>query len=143
MRVMVLVKGDDASAAGVLPSEQVLTEMAAFNEELVKAGVMLDGGGLAPSSAGARVRFSGTERTVVRGPFAEPTALVAGYWLWKVDSLDEAIAWVKRIPNPTGGESEIEIRPLFEADDFGEAFTPELREREERLRAELEGQQGA
>ena len=142
MRVMVLVKGDENSEASALPSEQVLTEMAAFNEELAQAGVMLDGGGLAPSSAGARVRFSGTERTVVRGPFVEPTALVAGYWLWQVDSLDEAIEWVKRVPNPTGGESEIEIRPFFEAEDFGAELTPELRAKEAELRAQSERQRG-
>ena len=143
MRVMVLVKANHDSEVGVMPSEQLLTEMGAFNEELVKAGVMLDGDGLKPSSAGARVHFSGSRRMVTHGPFAETNELIAGYWIWRVESLDEAIEWVKRCPNPMEGESEIEIRPLFEADDFGEAFTPELREREERLRAQLEAQQGA
>ena len=137
MRVMVLIKADQDSEAGVMPSEQLLTEMGAFNEELVTAGVMLDGDGLKPSSAGARVRFSGSQRTVTDGPFAETKELIAGYWVWQVASLDEAIAWVKRCPNPMGVESEIEIRPIFEAEDFGEAFTPELREQEERLRAQM------
>jgi len=143
MRVMVIIKANEDSEAGVMPSEQLLTEMGAFNEELVKAGVMLDGDGLKPSSAGARVRFSGSERTVIDGPFVETKELIAGYWIWKVESLDEAIEWVKRCPNPMGGESEIEIRPIFEAADFGEEFTPELREQEERLRAQLSAQQGA
>ncbi len=143
MRVMVLIKADQDSEAGVLPSEQLLTEMGAFNEELVKAGVMLAGDGLKPTSAGARVRFSGSQRTVIDGPFAETKELIAGYWIWQVESLDEAIAWVKRCPNPMGVESEIEIRPLFEAEDFGEAFTPELREQEARLRAQVAAQQGA
>ena len=143
MRVMVLIKASQESEAGVLPSEQLLTEMGAFNEELVKAGVMLAGDGLKPSSAGARVRFSGSRRTVTHGPFAETTELIAGYWIWQVESLDEAIEWAKRCPNPMGGESEIEIRPIFEAEDFGEALTPELREQEERLRAQVAAQQGA
>ena len=143
MRVMVLIKADQDSEAGVMPSEQLLTEMGAFNEELVKAGVMLAGDGLKPSSAGARVRFSGPQRTVTHGPFAETTELIAGYWIWQVESLDEAIEWAKRCPNPMGGESEIEIRPIFEAEDFGEALTPELREQEERLRAQVAAQQGA
>ena len=143
MRVMVLIKADQDSEAGVMPSEQLLTEMGAFNEELVKAGVMLAGDGLKPTSAGARVRFSGSQRTVIDGPFAETKELIAGYWIWQVGSLDEAIEWVKRCPNPMGVESEIEIRPLFEAEDFGEEFTPELREQEERLRAQVAGQQGA
>jgi hypothetical protein len=143
MRVMVLIKADQDSEAGVMPSEQLLTEMGAYNEELVKAGVMLAGDGLKPSSAGARVRFSGSQRTVIDGPFVETKELIAGYWIWQVASLDEAIAWVKRCPNPMGGESEIEIRPLFEAEDFGEAFTPELREQEERLREQVASQQGA
>ena len=143
MRVMVIVKADEDSEAGILPSEQLLTEMGAYNEELVKAGIMLDGDGLKPSSAGARVRFSGSQRTVIDGPFAETKELIAGYWIWQVESLDEAIAWVKRCPNPGGVESEIEIRPFFEAEDFGEAFTPELREQEDRLRAQLAEQQGA
>ena len=143
MRVMVIIKANEDSEAGVMPSEQLLTEMGAFNEELVKAGVMLDGDGLKPSSAGARVRFSGSERTVIDGPFVETKELIAGYWIWQVESLDEAIEWVKRCPNPMGGESEIEIRPFFEAEDFGEEFTPELREQEERLRAQLSARQGA
>jgi hypothetical protein len=143
MRVMVIVKANEDSEAGVMPSEQLLTEMGAFNEELVKAGVMLDGDGLKPSSEGVRVRFSGSQRTVIDGPFVETKELIAGYWIWQVKSLDEAIEWVKRCPNPMGGESEIEIRPIVEADDFGEAFTPELREQEERLRAQLSARQGA
>jgi hypothetical protein len=142
MRVMVIIKANEDSEAGVMPSEQLLTEMGAFNEELVKAGVMLDGDGLKPSSEGARVRFSGSERTVIDGPFVETKELIAGYWIWQVESLDEAIEWVKRCPNPMGVESEIEIRPIFEAEDFGEEFTPELREQEERLRARLASQQG-
>jgi len=143
MRAMVLIKADQDSEAGVMPGEQLLTEMGAFNEELVKAGVMLAGDGLKPSSAGARVRFSGSQRIVTDGPFAETKELIAGYWIWQVESLDEAIEWVKRCPNPMGSESEIEIRPIFEAEDFGEAFTPELREQEERLRARVATQQGA
>ena len=137
MRVMVIVKATKDSEAGVMPSEKMLTEMGKFNEELVKAGVMLAGDGLHPSSKGARVRFSGTKRTVIDGPFAETKELIAGYWLWQVRDLQEAIEWVKRCPNPTGEESEIEIRPLFEASDFGAEFTPELREREDRMRAEV------
>jgi len=137
MRVMVLVKADKNSEAGMMPDEKMLTEMGAFNEELVKAGIMLEGEGLRPSSAGARVRFNGKNRTVIDGPFAETKELVAGYWIWKVKSLAEAIEWVKRCPNPMPGESEIEIRPIFEAEDFGAEFTPELREQEERLRAEI------
>ncbi len=138
MRVMVIVKADKETEAGVMPSEQLLKEMGQFNEELVNAGIMLAGEGLHPSSKGKRVRFSGTKRTVIDGPFAETKELIAGYWLWQVKSLDEAIAWVKRCPNPTGAESVIEIRPVFEADDFGAEFTPELREQEERLRAKAE-----
>jgi hypothetical protein len=134
---MVLIKADKDTEAGVMPSEQLLKEMGAFNEELVKAGVMLDGEGLKPSSAGKRVRFKGSSRTVVDGPFAETKELLAGYWIWKVKSMDEAIEWVKRCPNPTGTESEVEIRPIFEAEDFGAEFTPELRAQEERLRAEI------
>jgi hypothetical protein len=137
MRVMVLVKANEESEAGVLPSEQMLTEMGAYNEELVKAGVMLAGEGLKPSSAGARIHFSGDKRMVTDGPFAETKELLAGFWIWQVNSLDEAIAWAKRCPNPTGAESVLEIRPIFEDDDFGEAFTPELREQEARLRAQL------
>jgi hypothetical protein len=142
MRVMVIVKADQDSEAGVMPSEQMLAEMGAYNEELVKAGVMLAGDGLKPSAAGARVRFSGEQRTVIDGPFAETKELIAGYWIWEVDSLHEAIAWAQRMPNPMAGESEIEIRPVFEADDFGEAYTPELRERDERLRAQVAARQG-
>jgi hypothetical protein len=138
MKVMVMVKASKESEAGVMPTEKLLTEMGKFNEELVKAGIMLSGDGLHPSSKGARVRFSGTNRTVVDGPFTETKELVAGFWLWKVKSMQEAIEWVKRCPNPMEGDSDIEIRPLFSAEDFGEAFTPELREQEERLRAEIE-----
>ena len=138
MRVMVMVKATDESEAGVMPSEELLTEMGNYNEELVKAGVMLAGEGLHPSSKGARVQFSGTERKVVDGPFAETKELVAGYWLWEVKSMDEAIEWVKRCPNPMNEDSEIEIRQVFEAEDFGDEFTPELREQDERLRAQAE-----
>jgi hypothetical protein len=141
MRVMVLVKATEQSEAGEMPSEELLTQMTDFNEELVKAGVMLAGEGLHPSSEGVRVAFSGSERKVIDGPFAETKELVAGYWLWQVKSMDEAIEWVKRCPNPMEGESEIEIRPVFEADDFGENLTPELREREERLREQVETSQ--
>jgi len=137
MRFMVIVKADQNSEAGVMPSEQLLAEMGQFNEELVKAGVMEAGEGLHPSSKGARVRFSGKNRTVIDGPFSETKELVAGFWLWKCASLQEAIDWVKRCPNPMLGESEIEIRQVFEADDFGEAFTPELREQEDRLRTQM------
>ena len=139
MRVMVIVKATKESEAGQMPSTELLTAMGNFNEELVKAGVMLAGEGLHPSSKGKRVRFSGKQRTVVDGPFAETKELVAGFWLWKCASLQEAIDWVKRCPNPMPGDSEIEIRQVFEAEDFGEAFTPELREQEERLRAQLPG----
>jgi len=132
---MVIVKATPESEAGVLPSERMLSEMQKFNEELVKAGIMLAGEGLQPSSKGARVRFSGKNRTVVDGPFSETKELIAGFWLWQVKSKEEAIEWVKRCPNPMEGESEIEIRQVFEADDFGEAFTPELRERDEQIRA--------
>ncbi|MFD2083440.1 Uncharacterized conserved protein [Actinopolymorpha cephalotaxi] len=141
MRVMVLVKADNDSEAGVMPEEQLLTEMGKYNEELVKAGIMLAGDGLHPSSKGVRVRFSGKERSVIDGPFAETKELVAGYWLWQVRSMDEAVEWVKRCPNPMLGDSEIEIRPVFEADDFGEAYTPEARERAERLRAQTSQRQ--
>ena len=136
MRVMVLIKGDDDSEAGGLPDEEMLTQMTNYNEELVKAGVMLAGEGLHPSSKGARVRFSGDQRTVIDGPFTEAKELIAGYWLWQVRSMEEAIEWVKRVPNPTGVDAEIEIRPVFEAEDFGEAYTPELREKEQRIRDE-------
>jgi hypothetical protein len=133
---MVMVKATKDSEAGVLPDEKLLADMGKFNEELVKAGVMLAGEGLQPSSKGARVRFSGAKRTVIDGPFAETKELVAGFWLWQVKSKEEAIEWVKRCPNPfSGTESEIEIRQVFEAEDFGAEFTPELREQEERLRA--------
>ena len=138
MRFMVMVKATKDSEAGVLPDEKLLADMGKFNEELVKAGVMLAGEGLQPSSKGARVRFSGAKRTVIDGPFAETKELVAGFWLWQVKSKEEAIEWVKRCPNPfSGTESEIEIRQVFEAEDFGAEFTPELREQEERIRAQL------
>jgi hypothetical protein len=139
MRFMILVKADKNSEAGVLPDKKLLTEMGKFNEELVKAGVMLAGEGLQPSSKGARVKFSGSTRTVTDGPFAETKELIAGFWLWQVKSKEEAIEWVKRCPNPSPGrESEIEIRQLFEAEDFGAEFTPELRRQEERLRAQMD-----
>ena len=142
MRVMVFVKANDESEAGVMPREELLAEMMKYNEELVKAGVMLGGEGLHPSSKGVRIKFSGDNRTVVDGPFTETKELVAGYWLWEVKSLDEAIEWAKRCPSdPSGVESELEIRPVFEAEDFGEAMTPELREQEERLRAQTEARQ--
>ena len=137
MRFMVMVKANKDSEAGVLPDTKLLADMGKFNEELIKAGVMLAGEGLQPSSKGARVRFSGAKRTVIDGPFAETKELVAGFWLWQVKSKEEAIEWVKRCPNPFPGlESEIEIRQVFEAEDFGAEFTPELREQEERHRAE-------
>ncbi|MDX6698775.1 MAG: hypothetical protein QOE65_2172 [Solirubrobacteraceae bacterium] len=138
MRVMVLVKASPESEAGEMPGEDLLTPMTDFNEELVKAGVMLAGEGLHPSSKGVRVAFSGTERKVIDGPFAETKELVAGYWVWQVKSLDEAVEWLKRAPFQDG---EVEIRPVFEADDFGEALSPELREREERLREQAEANQ--
>jgi hypothetical protein len=136
MRFMILLKADKDTEAGVLPSQELLTEMGQYNEELVKAGVLLAGEGLQSSSKGARVKFSGGERTVVDGPFTETKELIAGYWLFQVKSKEEAIEWVKRCPNPLNGEAEIEIRQVFEADDFGEEFTPELREQEGRLRAQ-------
>jgi hypothetical protein len=136
MRFMIIVKATKDSEAGVMPRKQLLTEMGKFNEELVKAGVMLAGEGLHPSSKGARVKFSGDRRTVIDGPFAETKELIAGFWLWQVKSKDEAIEWVKRCPNPHDGDSEIEIRQVFEAEDFGAEFTPELREQEERVRAQ-------
>jgi hypothetical protein len=138
MRVMVLVKASPESEAGEMPSEELLSQMTDFNEELVKAGVMLAGEGLHPSSKGARVAFSGGERKVIDGPFAETKELVAGYWVWQVKSLDEAVEWLKRAPFQEG---EVEIRPVFEADDFGDEFTPELREREAQLRAQSEANQ--
>jgi hypothetical protein len=137
MRVMVIVKATAGSEAGEMPSQQLLTDMGRFNEELVKAGIMLAGEGLKPSSQGRRVRFSGANRTVVEGPFAATKELIAGYWLWQVRSMDEAVEWVKRCPNPMTTDSEIEIRPIFEAEDFGAEFTPELRQQEDRLRAQL------
>ena len=137
MRVMVLIKADKDTEAGVMPSEQLLAAMGQYNEELVSAGVMLAGEGLHPSAKGKRVRFSGEQRTVIDGPFAETKELIAGFWLWQVRSMDEAIEWIKRCPNPTGVEAEIELRPVFEAEDFGAEFTPELREQEERLRAQI------
>jgi hypothetical protein len=140
MRVMVLVKANDDSEAGIPPSTELLTEMGAFNEELVKAGIMLDGEGLHPSSKGVRIQFSGDQRNVVDGPFTETKELVAGYWVWQVRDMDEAIEWAKRCPNPTGAEGVLELRPVFEADDFGENLTPELREQEERLRSQIEEQ---
>jgi hypothetical protein len=138
---MVIVKATNDSEAGVMPSQKLLADMGKFNEELVKAGVMLAGDGLHPSSKGARVRFSGDKRTVIEGPFAETKELIAGYWIWQVKSKQEAIEWVKRCPNPMNGESEIEIRQVFEAEDFGAEFTPELREQEERLRAQVAAKQ--
>ena len=138
MRVMVIVKANKDTEAGVLPSEQLLREMGNYNEQLVKAGIMLAGEGLHPTSKGVRIEFSGSKRTVIDGPFAETKELIAGYWLWSVKSMQEAIEWANRCPNPTGEESVLEIRPVFEADDFGKEFTPELREQEERLRAQTE-----
>jgi hypothetical protein len=139
MKVMVIVKATKASEAGQMPSQQLLTDMGNFNEELVKAGIMLAGEGLHPSSKGARVRFSGKSRTVIDGPFAETKELIAGFWLWKVSSFQEALDWIKRCPNPHEEECEIEIRPVIEVEDFGDAATPEIREREARLRAQVEG----
>jgi hypothetical protein len=139
MRFMVIVKATQDSEAGVLPSEKLLTDMGQYNEELAKAGILLAGDGLQPSSKGARVRFSGPRRTVVDGPFAETKELVAGFWIWRVKSKEEAIEWVKRCPNPMPGDSEIEIRQLFEAEDFGEQFTPELKEQAERVYAQVPG----
>jgi hypothetical protein len=137
MRFMILLKADKTTEAGVLPDEKLLTEMGKYNEELVKAGVLLAAEGLQPSSKGARVKFSGSKRTVIDGPFAESKELIAGFWLIQVKSKEEAIEWVKRCPNPLGAEAEIEIRQVFEAGDFGQAFTPELREAEERMRADV------
>ena len=138
MRFMVIVKASKDSEAGVLPSQKLLEEMGKFNEELVNAAVMLAGEGLQASSKGARVRFSGTKRTVTDGPFTESKELIAGFWIWQVKNLQEAIEWVKRCPNPHEGESEIEIRQIFENEDFGDEFTPELRAQEDRLRAQSE-----
>jgi hypothetical protein len=141
MRFMVIVKASKSSEAGVLPSTELMTAMGKFNEELVKAGVMLAGEGLHPTLKGARVRFSGKERTVIDGPFTDTKDLVAGFWLWQVKSKDEAIAWVKRCPNPHDEDCEVEIRQVFEAEDFGTKFTPELREQEQRLRAQVAAKQ--
>lgn len=138
MRFMIIVKATQDSEAGIMPDEKLLTDMGNYNEALVKAGIMLAGEGLHPSSRGARVRFSGADRSVIDGPFVETKELIAGFWLWQVKSLDEAIEWVKRCPNPMLGDSEIEIRQVFDAADFGEALTPELQAQEERLRAETE-----
>lgn len=137
MRFMVMVRADKSTESGALPDEKLLGDMMKFNEELVKAGVMLAGEGLHPSSKGARVRFSGSKRTVIDGPFAEAKELIAGYWIWQVKSKEEAIEWARRCPNPMPGESELEIRQVYEADDFGEAFTPELREAEKRIGAQI------
>ena len=138
MKVMVIVKATKNSEAGVMPSEQLLTDMGNYNQELVDAGIMLAGEGLHPSAKGKRIKFSGGTRTVVDGPFAATTELIAGYWLWQVQSMDEAVEWARRCPDPMPGEdAELEIRPVFEAEDFGAEFTPELRAREERLRAEM------
>lgn len=142
MRFMIIIKADKNTEAGVMPDEKLFTEMGKFNEELVNAGIMLAGDGLHPSSEGARVKFSGDKRTVVDGPFPETKELIAGFWIWKVKSKEEAIEWVKRCPNPTGAESEIEIRQLFDMEDFGAELTPELRAQEERLRAKMEASQG-
>lgn len=142
MRFMVMVKGDANTEAGVMPSTELLAAMGKYNEELVKAGVMLAGEGLAPTSKGAKVRFSGTKRTVIDGPFTEAKEIVAGFWIIQAKSKEEAIEWVKRCPNPTGEESEIEIRQVFEAEDFGEAFTPELRAQEDANRAQAEANRG-
>ena len=139
MRVMVIVKASKESEAGQMPSEQILRDMGNYNEQLVKAGIMVAGEGLHPSSKGKRVRFSGANRTVIDGPFAETKELIAGYWIWQVKSMDEAVQWLKRAP--FDGGTELEIRPIFEADDFGKEFTPELRAQEERLRAEISKKQ--
>jgi hypothetical protein len=138
MRVMVMVKATKESEANAMPDEKMLSEMGRFNEELAKAGVLLAAEGLQPSAKGKRVRFSGPKRTVTDGPFPETRELVAGFWLWQVKSMDEAVEWVKRCPNPMPGDSDIEIRPVFEAEDFGAEFTPELREQEARVRARID-----
>jgi hypothetical protein len=140
MRVVVLIKATEQSEAGEMPGQELIEQMTAYNEELVKAGVMLGGDGLHPSAKGARVEFAGSERKVIDGPFAETKELLAGYWVWQVKSMEEAIEWVKRIPNPTGEHSVVEIRPVFEADDFGDALTPELRERERQMDEQLRAQ---
>jgi hypothetical protein len=142
MRVMVIVKATKNSEAGIMPSEKLLSDMGKYNEELVKAGIMQGGDGLKPSSAGKRIHFSGGRQTVIDGPFAETKELIAGYWVWNVKSMDEALAWAKRCPDPMPGEdSQLELRPFFEAEDFGAEFTPELQAQEERLRAEIDRQQ--
>ncbi|HDR9801552.1 TPA: YciI family protein [Burkholderia cenocepacia] len=141
MRVMVIVKATADSESGQMPDTEIMAEMGRFNEELVKAGILLAADGLRPSSHGKRVHFSGKNRSVIDGPFAETKELVAGYWLWQVKSMEEAVEWVKRCPNPMPGDSDIEIRPLFEMEDFGDAFTPELREQEARMRAEVDARQ--
>ncbi len=142
MRVMVIIKATKNSEAGVMPSEKLMTDMGNYNEELVKAGIMLAGDGLHPSSKGKRVRFSGGKKSVIDGPFSETKELIAGFWIWQVKSMDEAVEWVRRCPDPMPGEeAEIELRPVFEAEDFGSEFTPELRAQEDRLRAEVERQQ--
>jgi hypothetical protein len=143
MRFMILIKANKDSEAGVMPSEKLLTDMGKFNEQLVQAGIMQAGEGLHPSSKGARVKFSGDKRIVTDGPFAETKELIAGFWIWKCNSLQEAIDWVKRCPNPTGEEAQIEIRQIFSPEDFGAEFTPELREQEDRLRATIEKQHNA
>jgi len=143
MRVMVIVKATKDSEAGVLPSKELIEAMGKYNEQLVKAGVMLAGDGLKPSSKGKRVRFSGEKRTVIDGPFTETKELIAGYWIWQVRSMEEAVEWLKRCPNPMPGESEVEIRPFFEAADFGENLTPEAKEREQRMREEIAGKRSA
>jgi hypothetical protein len=142
MKVMVIVKASKASEAGEMPNQELLTAMGNYNEELVKAGILLAGDGLHPSSKGKRVRFSGKDRMVIDGPFTEAKELIAGYWLWKVASMEEAVAWLKRCPNPHDEETEVEIRPVFEADDFGEAMTPELRAQEDRVFAEAQKNKG-
>lgn len=141
MRVMVLVKASKDSEAGVLPEEKLLTEMGKYNEELVQAGILLAGEGLHPSSKGKRIKFSGQKRTVIDGPFTQTKELIAGFWLWRVKSMEEAVEWVKRCPNPTGVESEIEIRRVFDPEDFGAEFTPELRAQEDRLRSQIAARQ--
>ena len=138
MRVMVIVKANEETEAGGVPSTELLSEMGKYNEELVKAGIMLDGEGLHPSSKGVRIEFAGDKRSVVDGPFAETKELIAGYWVWQVRDMDEAIEWARRCPNPTGEEGVLELRPVFEAEDFGDSLTPELREQEERLRSQIE-----
>jgi hypothetical protein len=141
MRVMVIVKASKASEAGEMPDQRMLAEMGKYNEELVKAGIMLAGEGLHPSSKGKRVRFAGAERTVIDGPFAESKELIAGFWLWQVKSMDEAVEWLRRCPNPHHETTDVEIRPIFEADDFGAELTPELREQEQRLREQVAARQ--